>query len=220
MSTTTTGAGGETPIVPDLQGEMPKTPPVTGETPEAKPTSIEDALKELESLKKALAKANNEAATHRHKAKELDDLKAAAEADKLSETERLQKQVADLQAKHDAAIEAAQARTVGYEVRLQAAALGMNTTAATRLLDMSEVEYGEDGSPTNIEALLKALLKEMPFLAGRSAAPSSGGATNPSRSQSSATGGLTWEILGKMPRDEYNARRPEIMAWISNNPIK
>jgi hypothetical protein len=38
--------------------------------------------------------------------------------------------------------------------------------AAYRLLDKGAIEYGDDGKPTNTEALLVAMLKERPYLAG------------------------------------------------------
>jgi hypothetical protein len=42
----------------------------------------------------------------------------------------------------------------------------IDADAAFKLLDKKQLEYGEDGLPTNTEALLKTLLAEKPYLAG------------------------------------------------------
>ena len=205
--------------------EMDTTP--TGETPasetatpekQASPDATELA-KELESLKAALKKANKESAGHRQKAKELDDLKAQIEAEKLSETEKLQKQLAKLQAERDEVTRQSQERTINYEVRLQAARLGIaDPTDAVKLLDWSEIEYDDAGTPTNVEDLLRQLVKAKPYLVAntRSAPTTSGGATNPSRSQTTAPEPLSWTVISKMTTQQYEARRPEIQQWLAN----
>lgn len=212
----TTAQASETPVSAVAQGETP-TPPATDET---SGTNHEDTTKELESLKKALAKANAEAASHRHKAKELDELKARIEAEKLSETERLQKQVADLQRTHDDFQRATQERTITYEVKLRAAQAGIvDPDAAAKLLDWSEIEFDDNGSPSNVNELLGQLLKAKPYLAGKAVVASPpGGATNPSRSQSQAPAALSWDTISKMTPEQYNARHAEIQAWINDNP--
>lgn len=181
----------------------------------------DDAVqKELESLKKALKKANDESKEHRLKAKELDELKAKIEADTLSEKEKLEKKLTDLQRSHDDVVRAHQERVINYEVQLRAAQLGVTDTSdAVKLLDWSEIEYDDSGSPTNVESLLKELLKAKPYLKreSKSPAPTSGGATNPSRSQTTTAPQLSWEIIGKMNQQEYEAHRTEIQAWLANS---
>jgi hypothetical protein len=60
---------------------------------------------------------------------------------------------------------------------LRARELGIiDPDAAYRLLDLAEVEYDETGRPTNIERLLRDLVRKRPYLVGSSAS-----ATNPSR---------------------------------------
>src|ERR1700730_8286393 len=100
-----TSGNGETPNTDTSQGETPTTT-ATGETPGATATlqSIEDAQKEIERLTAALKRANAEAKEHRVKASELDKLKAEAEAATLTETQKLQKQLAELQKAHESAI--------------------------------------------------------------------------------------------------------------------
>jgi len=218
----------EEPNIPN-SGETPGAGPTemvplqnAGETPGSnQPSSptVEDALKQIADLQAALKKANTESATHRHKAKELDDLKAKIEAEKLSETEKLQKQLSTLQSQHDLALRQSQERAVGYEVRLQAAQMGIvDPDAAAKLLDWSELEYDEDGSPKNVATLLKELLKKKPYLIGKVPTPTSGGATNPSRSSTNAPKELSWAVISAMTPQEYDTRRPEIQKWMQNNP--
>jgi hypothetical protein len=164
MNVITPSSASETPA-PDLQ-------PATGSSgtdaiseTTAVNLSAEDALKEINSLKAALKKTNAESAGHRHKAKELDELKARLEAEKLTETEKLQNKNSELQASFDALSRRYQERTVNYEVRLQAAKMGIvDPDAAVKLLEWSEIEREEDGAPKNIEKLLEKLLKEKPYL--------------------------------------------------------
>lgn len=198
------------------------TPPGTGETPGTThpQVSIEDALKEIESLKTALKKTNAESAGHRIKAKELDELKAQIESEKFSEQEKLQKQISDLKAQHEEAVRQHQETKVRAAVERQAHHIGIvDEDAAVRLLDWSEIEYDDKGSPTNIEDLLKKLLKAKPYLAGKAAASStSGGATNPPRSVSTAPPALSREVIASMKPEEYRERRAEVQQWMNSNP--
>ncbi len=215
---------GETPTQTAGTGETPGTTPTTT-PPEEHPAPDEHAI-EMEKLKTALKKANAEAAAHRVKANELDKLKADIEAEKLTEKERLEKKIADLQKASDDATRAAQEYRVNAELRVQALQLGFaDASDAARLLDYSELEYGDDGTPTNVGDLLKALLKAKPYLAAVAPkttppAPNPGGATNPSRSQSSQPAALSWETIGKLTEAEYAVRGSEIAAWIAQNPAR
>lgn len=216
---TGTAPTGETPT-PET-GETPGTAPASPTTPEAADASADAHEQEIAQLKEALKKANKEAAAHRVKAKELDDLKAQAEAEKLTEKERLEKKIADLQKAHDEATRLAQEFRVSAEVRMQALQLNFTDPAdAQRFLDYAEIEYGDDGAPQNIGDLLKGVLKAKPYLATAPAkhAPNPGGATNPPRSQSSTPAALSWAAISKLTESEYAARHDEIAAWIASNP--
>ncbi len=113
-------------------------------------------------------KLRKEAQALRNRLKGYEDADAAAQAAKLSETERLQQQHAKLQADHDTAVRQYQERLVRYEVEKQALKAGVRPEAvedAAKLLDWSELEFHDDGSPKNAEDLLKKLLKNKPYLA-------------------------------------------------------
>jgi hypothetical protein len=201
-------------------GEMPTTPG-TGETPATTTTpSAGDSASELEQLKAALKKANAESAAHRHKANELDKLKAEIEASKLSESEKLQKQLAALQAEKEQASLQVQELRIGSSIQLQAVQQGIDPTLAGKLIDRSEIEYDDTGNPKNVADLLKALVKQYPTLVSKPGVPQAGGATNPPRSSSSGSQPLSWDTLSKMNAAEYNARRAEIQQWMANNPSR
>jgi len=194
-------------------------PPAPGVTPGAptetytSPKTLDEAIKEVESLRAALHKTNEEAKGHRLKAKELDDLKAQLEQQSLSEKEKLERKLADLQKTHADELRKNQEVVLRYEMQTIATTLGIiNPAIALRLVDMDKIEYDDSGHPTNVKKLLEAVLKENPYLVQRNA-PTSGGATNPSRSVSGAEP-LSRAVLAKMTRDEYLERQPEIQAWL------
>jgi myosin heavy subunit len=225
MDNTTTASNGEMPndAKQPQQAEMVTT--ATDETSgNAKQPTLEEALKELEATRSALKKANQEAASHRHKAKELDDLKAQIENEKLTEQQKLEKRLADIQAEHSNVTRQSQERIINYEVRLQAAQMGIiDTDAAARLLDLSEMTFDDAGLPNNVDKLLKDLVKNKPYLVGKTNGTglSSGGATNPARSATNGPKKIeTWADITAMSPDEYNARHAEIKEWMNKNPVR
>lgn len=84
-----------------------------------------------------------------------------------------------------------QERTLKYETMLAASRLGIvDPEVAYKLLDLAGIEFDEDGTPRNIEAALKELLKAKPYLAAQPAA-SSGSPTNPARTGAGASDAFT-----------------------------
>lgn len=221
--TTNSSTTDETPIVDEATAETAtNTPTTTGETPEVTNDTTLTA-DERTKLRADLKRANSEAKTYREKATELDRLKAELEASKLSDTEKLQKSNAELQKKYDDLFSTSQTRMINSEVQLKAIELNIiSPRAASKLIDHSAIEYDADGNPTNIVDLLKDLLKAEPYLAGAktvaAVATTSGGATNPARSNSTAPAALSYEAISKMDRTEYIARRAEIQKWQTANP--
>ncbi len=201
-------------LAPDNGSNPSSATPQAGDGNE--PFSLEEAKKlrsEARALRDRLKSAESST-------KELADLKAKLEADKLTEAERWQKQATDLQSKYDSDTSALTERIVRYEVERQAAKIGIiDPDAAAQLIDWDALEYDEDGTPKNADALLKDLLKSKPYLAGKTQA-SAGGATNPSRAQSNASGELSWDVITKMTAEQYNARRAEIQQWMMRNPMR
>lgn len=112
-------------------------------------------------------KLRAEAADYRKRLRELESKVKADEEAKMTEQERLQKRLAELERQNTEYQQSIQARTLEYEVKLHAARLGVvDPEAAYRLLDLKEVEFDEDGKPTNVERTLKALIAAKPYLTG------------------------------------------------------
>lgn len=168
------------------QAQAAQTPAET--TPQAgKGLSADELASELK-------KTRDEAAKYRTERKELAAKVAAYEAQlkaeedaKLTEQERITKEAKELAAKvseYEARIAESEARSRALALRtaiLEAAPkVGIaHAGMAVKLLDTSTLELGDDGTPKNLDAALKALLKEYPMIGG---APQTSVA-NPSRSE-------------------------------------
>jgi hypothetical protein len=110
-------------------------------------------------------KLRKENQTLRGRQKAIDDAKEAADLAALSATDKLNKQHADLQAKHAELEHKYKERVISAEVQLQAANLGIrHPEKVFRLIDTTELEFDDDGMPKNAKALVEKLLKEMPEL--------------------------------------------------------
>src|SRR5260221_305390 len=172
----------------------------------------EDARK-LRSEANAMRKREKEAFAQ---LKVYQDKEQQAQDAEKPEIERLKKQVSDAASVHDGLIE----QLVDREVRLQAAELGVkpeNLKYVAKLI-WDDLEFDqESGMPTNVEPLLKDLLKELDLTGKRTA--SAGGATNPGRG-SANTAQLSWDIITKMTPEQYAARQPEIQQWMKTAPMK
>ncbi len=86
--------------------------------------------------------------------------------------------------------------------------------ATLKLLDTASVQYGEDGRPSNIDAVLEATLEQYPFLKStkKLSAPDTG-ATNPGRQKNNS---LTREAIANMSHEERVSRMDEISKWMQN----
>jgi hypothetical protein len=174
-----------------------------------------------------IADLRKENASHRTKLKSFEEAQAAAEAAKLSDLEKAQKALADLQTKHAELEKSAKDRSTKAEIRAAAAQHGIKPELATRLIDTGAIEFGDDGEPKNIGKLLEQLVKDYPELKGQTtpgATPkpaSTGAPMNPPRSAGNADP-ITWDYiaeLGKRPDGAalYEARKAEIQAFMAKN---
>lgn len=215
--------------------EAPRTETVTsdtttGETPESTTTpSAEDtnALKaQLEKIQAQLKKANAEAAAHRVEAKELRAFKEQAETEKLSAQEKQEKRLADLQKQNNELVLQYQEARLQSAVQLQAVAMNFHDPEdALTHLRRSEIDYGEDGKPTNVADLLANLIKNKPYLVRQTTQPPRPtpkvDATAPARSTTSANGqALSWEYIGSLKPTDWSAMTParqqEISRWMND----
>lgn len=143
--------------------------------------SLEQALAELAKVRRALKDVNAESAGRRKRLEELESAETQRQQAQMSEAEKATataKRLNDELAARDARLASLQEQTIRYEVMLAAQAMQIvDLDAAVRLMDREQLEIGEDGRPTNVEAVLKALIKAKPYLV-KQAAPAQGTAPN------------------------------------------
>lgn len=215
----TTPQAGDVGNAPQPQaGNTTPPEPQAGEG-QSEPLSLEEARKlrsEASNLRARLKAAEA-------KATEFDKLKADAEAAKLTETQRLQKQLADLQKAHESATAQVKTERARAAIQVQALQNGLDPKLASRLIELSDLEYDDEGQPSNVPALIKSLLKDYPHLVSKMTPASSGGATNPARSQSGSEA-ITREYVAKLTPADYAAmspeRRAEISRWIASGGMQ
>jgi exonuclease VII large subunit len=192
----------------------------TTSTPSQADESHNKPSKTAEDYERMIAELRKENASHRTKLKKFEEEEAKRVEAQLSKEQLLEKQYNELKTEHESFVEAQFEQMIEHEMGLAAAELGVSPKhlkRVARLIDWEEIDINDDGIATNIQDLVASLVKDMPELLGKSA-PTSGGATNPSRSQSSAPQALSWQVIGKMTPAEYEARRSEIQQWMVNNP--
>lgn len=131
---------------------------------------IAELTKQIEDLRK-------ESAAHRTKAKEAED-------SKLSETEKLQKQIAELTEKVSSAETERRQRTVADQV--SAAGKKAGALYPDTLHKILDLELGDDGMPKNLDSAIAKARKDYPAMFG--AAGSADGGTG--RGQAPKTGWL------------------------------
>jgi hypothetical protein len=167
-------------------------------------------------------KLRRENAALRKRTKDFEDADEAARTAQLSELDKLKKQLADKDSEHGAYRQAMQERLLHQTIATEASKLGVIDPAdAAKLLDWAELEFDENGVPTNTAKLLAALVKSKPYLVRGTTPLSSGGPTNPPRSQSSTNGGAwdeaRYQQLVSTP-GAYNTLSPAdkaaLHAWI------
>lgn len=117
----------------------------------------------------------------------------------MTEAERLKAEKEEAERRAQAAIEAANQHAIRAEARVQAAALGVRPERldyVLRLLDLSEIEVGEDGTPDAgaIKQAVEQLLRDLPELKGSTGSVGTG--TNP--------GGQDHDIKNPWSKEHFN----------------
>lgn len=171
----TSSGNGATPT-PE-PGATPNAP--VSATPQPAALSLEEAMKRIAELEHTHGNAKEELERHRKKLSAYEKAEAeraeqqkAAELAQLSEIERVKKEHAEIQAKHEAAIRELQETKIQHAVIREATGLSfIHPEIASRLLDWSELEYDEQGNPQNTSKLLEKLVKSMPELVRATQAP-------------------------------------------------
>ncbi len=172
------------PAASDAAGQRPTDGTSMNDTTNQQPTTDNAASgqqptdgQQPEIQNPAAKAAADEAARYRTQLRDAQKLiadfqakeKAAADA-QLSEVERAQKQAAEWQQKHADTTRAMQERIIGLTIQLQASKLNIiDPDAAVKLMDWSQLEFDDDGTPTNADKVLADMVKVRPYLV---AAPS------------------------------------------------
>lgn len=165
------------------------TPAPTGSGTQADPSqspgSDQNQSMSLEEAKKLRA----ESASLRKRIAEFEAAQKAADDAKLSDQQRLEKQLATYQEQLAALQIEQQTYRLAREIAKHAPSLNLiDPDAALLMLQAGgEVDCDDAGHPTNVAKLLEKLVAEKPYLIASNvtrppAPPSSGGATHPARS--------------------------------------
>lgn len=191
--TTTTGASGAT-VVP-------------AQATDGQAQGAGDKAQGQEQFDSAYVKElRQEAADYRRKLREAETRLKTLDDAQLSEAEKAQKRIAELEQQATEAKAQLAERALKFDVQAAATKLGIvDADAAYRLLDVKALELADDGTPKNVEAALRALVAAKPYLLGQAATA----ATNPARGSSTK---LTLEQIKGMSAEEINARWPEVQA--------
>ncbi len=122
---------------------------------------------DIEALQRELKEARAEAAKYRKAQVDAQKAAQAAADAQKPDVERQAAKLAVLESEKASWERERQEHYVEQAVaRLSGKHAVVDLDAAVRLMDWSELQFDGDGRPTNAEDVLKALLKERPYLAG------------------------------------------------------
>lgn len=171
MTVPTPGQGQE-PTVPPPAGTTPPsdsqtTPPPTGEAGQ-EPAAF--SREYVESLRRENASYRTRAATAET---EVQRFKTA----QMTEQERAQEAAKQEKARADRLQSDLQLARLESHVAVNATKYGIaDPRAVVRLLPATEIEFGDDGAPKNLDKVITAMKTEFPILFGQARGSSDGGA--------------------------------------------
>jgi hypothetical protein len=151
-----------------------------GATPASKPaTTLEEAMARIAELERHAANKDEQATRHGKALTQAEkELAAYKEKERLvqeaalSEAQKLEKRAAEA----EQTVQQYKQQLITAQVRLAAQSKGIIDPDLAALAIQSQLEFGEDGMPTNVEKALDALVKQKPYLAP---APKPAEATEP-----------------------------------------
>jgi hypothetical protein len=178
---------------PDPAASAEPASPAQGDQAASAGTSDETAIKDPKAFLAAYERMKIDAASARSELKKLQAAQQQAEEAKLSDTERLSKRTAQLEAELEQEREDRREAATRYEVERKAVKLGIvDPDAAIKLLDWTAVEYDADGKPLDIEKALTALVKAKPYLAASQSPGIPSNPTNPARAAANSGEARIW----------------------------
>lgn len=165
---------GETPAeaAPSNEAKTPPDAPTGNPAPQTSgeawdPERAMATITKLREQEKEGRKAAKEAEELRAKLKELEDAQ-------LSEQEKQAKRLAELESERESWEREKRDTALLLAAHKLAPSLGIaDVDLAILALDRTKVEYGKDGTPTNLQEALEALLDEKPLLKGQPTVPAS-----------------------------------------------
>lgn len=181
-------------------GQDPSTAALPSGSAEADNQALSPGVHEAE-----LRRARKQVAELRQRLKEYEAKVAQYEAAQKTETERYRDRVAELERAVAEAERQRQELLIRSSVINAAYRLGaVDPDAVFRLIDLSKVDFDEDGNPIGVEEAVKELLAARPYLRAVSQA-SQTSPTNPPRQAT-----LTPEQIRAMSVEEINRRWDEV----------
>lgn len=115
-----------------------------------------------------LDKANREAAEARKKLAAANKRLEEIDKSQMTEAEKAEARIKELEARNADLEKTARTATVSALVTAAATTAGFaNPSLANRLIRAEDIEFSDDGKPTNLDALMKDLLRDNPYLVGR-----------------------------------------------------
>lgn len=167
-------------------------------------------------------KLRSEAANLRKRLKAFEEADTKAKEAQLSKEQLLEKQLAEIKAQREEELQALVEERISHEIGQQAVSLGIRpglVESIANIWEQIEIDQ-ESGKAANVRTLLENLVKSFPELAGKgSHTPTSGGATNPSRSQTANNGEITAEYVAEVMSGKISwqsltpERRTAILNW-------
>jgi predicted RNase H-like nuclease (RuvC/YqgF family) len=119
----------------------------------------------VEALQRKVTELEKDNRSYRQAAKQREAAEKAKTEAEMSESERLASRVEELERQLTDREQRAREQSLRLASMTSAQRLGYrNPDIAYRLLDTSAIEFGEDGTPTNVEQMLTALAKSDPYL--------------------------------------------------------
>ena len=131
---------------------------------------------ELEDIRKALKKANAEAASNRKALQAFQDAEAKRKEAAMTEDEKANARATEMDAKYAALEQSLRETRLNAAIDVMAKTLKFRKEKEARMLiNRDALEYGDNGEWTGIEEALKALAKESPHLIEAATMPDTDG---------------------------------------------
>lgn len=172
------GATPSTPGATPGTTEATTSPAAGGATPEADDADGGDVAALAEAGRKAIQRERDKAKAAEERARAAEERAKAYEEKDLPEAERTKRRLSELEDENQRLAAELVNRDVAAEVAKAAAKIGVIDTDVVMVLLREEdsIDFDAKGKPINVEAAIKDLIKQKPYLARQSSAGADAGA--------------------------------------------